>query len=69
MFSVVLRHAERTRRYSISPVTASGWEVTIERDGELSRRVHYRDWHRVERALALIRLEVYELTASGWQQV
>ena len=65
MFSITLRKAEQTRRYSISSLSHSGWEVTQEREGE-TRQVFYDDWHRVERALAIFRLEISELTARGW---
>jgi len=65
MFSIALRKADQTRRYSISTLGALGWEVTLEREGQ-TRRVCYDDWHRVERALAIFRLEISELTARGW---
>jgi hypothetical protein len=68
MLSIVLRKADKTRRYSISTLGACGWEVTLEREGE-TRRVCYDDWHRVERALAIVRLEVSELTARGWKEI
>jgi hypothetical protein len=69
MFSVVLRNAASTRRYSISPLSDAGWEVILERDGEQPHHVWYHDWHRVERTLAMFRLEVSELTARGWQVI
>ena len=68
MFSITLRKAEETRRYSISSLGHSGWKVTQEREGE-TRHVFYDDWHRVERALAIFRLEVSELTERGWQEI
>ena len=68
MFSIALRKADQIRRYSISTPGASGWEVTFEREGE-TRRVCYQDWHRVERALAMFRLEVSELTRLGWTEI
>jgi hypothetical protein len=68
MFSIVLRKAEQTRRYSISSLGKSGWEVTQEREGE-THRLFYDDWHRVERKLAIFKLEVTELTERGWQQI
>jgi hypothetical protein len=68
MFSIMLRKADQTRRYAISSLGASGWEVTFEREGE-TRHVFYDDWHRVERALAIFQLEVSDLTDRGWQQV
>ena len=69
MLSINLRNAEHTRSYSISALSDAGWEVKLEREGELTHHVWYHDWHRVERALAMFRLEVSELTASGWQEV
>lgn len=67
MFSIVLRKAAFTRRYSISPHADAGWEVTLEREGEAPHHVWYHDWHRVERVMAMFRQEVSELTARGWQ--
>lgn len=69
MFSMILRNDTSTRRYSIGQLSDAGWEVTLEREGEPARHVWYHDWHRVERTLAIFRLEVSELTARGWQEV
>jgi len=66
MFAINLQRAEHTKRYSISQLKESGWEVKLEEDRELKRSRYYRDWHRVERALAGFRQEVSELTAHGW---
>lgn len=68
MFSISLRNADQTRRYSISPLSTAGWEVKLEQEGQLTRHVYYHDWHRVERMLALFRLEVSHLTEHGWQE-
>jgi hypothetical protein len=67
MFSIALRHADHTRNYQVSPSQPSGWELTLVEDLKPTRHVHYDDWHRVERALATLQLEVSELTAHGWQ--
>jgi len=67
MFQLSLRRADHVRRYSITPVRPFGWEVKFEEDRELRRKSVYRDWHRVERAMALFELEVLQLKASGWQ--
>jgi hypothetical protein len=66
MFSIALRHAEHTRKYRVSPSDTSGWDVILLEDLQPVRQVHYDDWHRVERAMATLRLEVRELTAKGW---
>ena len=68
MFSISLRNARETRHYSISFLNSSGWEVKLEQAGAVTSHV-YHDWHRVERALALFKLEVSKLTALGWQPV
>ena len=67
MFSISLRNADHTRKYSIAPLSPAGWEVTLEQEGELTRHV-YHDWHRVERAMALFQLEVGQLTQRGWRE-
>ena len=66
MFSIALRHAEHTRKYRVSPSDTSGWDVILLEDLQPVRQVHYDDWHRVERAMATLQLEVRELTAKGW---
>jgi hypothetical protein len=67
MFSRTLHRQHHTRDYVICSVGAEGWEVRLEEDRTLRRLDRYRDWHRVERALALFEREVEELTALGWQ--
>jgi hypothetical protein len=67
MFSISLRNADHIRHYSIDSHERSGWEVKLEEDCELTHRVCYQDWHRVERALAVFKDEVSDLTARGWQ--
>jgi len=68
MFSKSLRYHEQTRRYSIS-VTETGWEVREERDSEVVKKVHYQDWHRVERARRTIASELDALQSKGWSEV
>ena len=66
MYALSLRYADHVRHYSIC-AGAAGWEVKLEEDRALRRLDHYRDWHRVERAMALFEREVVELTARGWR--
>ena len=66
MFSIALRQAEHTRKYRVTASDVSGWDVTLLEDLRPIRQVHYDDWHRVERAVATLQLEVQELTAKGW---
>jgi hypothetical protein len=64
-FEKVIRNAKHTRRYTIRTVD-SGWEVITEEDNRSLRRVHYDDWHRVERAQRSIEQEVEALARVGW---
>ncbi len=66
MFAVRLSHADHVRTYSIRAAGTSGWEVRLEEDEKLQRLDHYRDWHRVERTLALFEREVSQLREQGW---
>jgi tRNA A37 N6-isopentenylltransferase MiaA len=66
MFSIALRHEQHTRQYAVSASQPSGWELTLQEDLERVKRVHFEDWHRVERAVAVVRLEIEELTSRGW---
>jgi hypothetical protein len=67
-FDKSLRFLERTLRYSIEP-TESGWEVREERDSKVVKKVHYQDWHRVERARRTIAIELDNLQQQGWSEV
>ena len=66
MFAKELKQAGHTKRFTISQAASEGWEVRVEQDSEVVRRVHYTDWHRVERAVLMMSLEVSELEGHGW---
>ena len=66
MFAKELRQAGHTKRFTISEAGSEGWEVRVEQDSEVVRRVHYTDWHRVERAVSMLSLQVSELENNGW---
>jgi hypothetical protein len=67
MFALSLHRRGHVRHYAIHAIGSSGWEVRMEEDRAVRRLELYRDWHRVERALALFEREVQELTALGWE--
>jgi hypothetical protein len=67
MFSKELRQAGHVKRFSITEAAGAGWEVREESDSEIVRQVHYRDWHRVERAKWRIELQVVDLEQRGWR--
>ena len=66
MFSIALRHHDHTRNYRVTASPAFGWELELTEDRRPTRHVHYEDWHRVERALATLQLEILELREKGW---
>jgi hypothetical protein len=67
MFAISLQRGGHIRRYSVRSATSAGWEVSLEEDRAVSRRVRYRDWHRVERAMALLEREIAHLATQGWE--
>jgi hypothetical protein len=67
MFAISLKRGGHTRRYSVCSSVSAGWEVSLEEDRAVSRRVRYRDWHRVERAMALLKREIADLATEGWE--
>jgi|SoiMethySBSTD1v2_1073268.scaffolds.fasta_scaffold402404_2 hypothetical protein len=62
MFTKEVVHAGHTTRFSVTQSAGEGWDLRVERDSHLVRRAHYTDWHRVERALSTLSLEVEELS-------
>ena len=67
MLSIALRHEQHTRKYAVSVSQPSGWELTLLEDLQRIKRVHFEDWHRVERAVAVIKLEIEDLLSRGWR--
>ena len=66
MFVKELTHAGHIRRFIISDAVPEGWEMRVEQDSAILRRVRYTDWHRVERALSSLVREVSDLEDCGW---
>jgi hypothetical protein len=66
MFAKELTQAGHTKRFTVSEAGSSGWEVKVEQDSHVVRRVCYTDWHRVERAVQIMSLQVSELQENGW---
>jgi hypothetical protein len=68
MFAKELKQAGHTKRFTISEAGIAGWEVRVEQDSHVVRRVCYTDWHRVERAALMMSLQVSELEENGWRE-
>jgi hypothetical protein len=67
LFVKNLRNQDQTLRFSIAPAD-EGWEVREERDREVVRTAHYRDWHRVERVKRSIVVQLNALREEGWRE-
>lgn len=67
MLNTELSNAGHSRRFVLGHVPVGGWELRIEEDNAVVSRVHYTDWHRVERALAAVTRQISELEAGGWR--
>ena len=65
MYEKRLHHDGHVRRFAVAE-SGGAWEVREEEDSRLLKRVRYDDWHRVERAMMAIRLEVSTLEDAGW---
>ena len=66
MFSKELRFAGHVKRFLINRLGREGWEVLEEQDRQVVKKVHYTDWHRVERAINLFNMEIGQLEDEGW---
>ena len=67
MYTTELSHEGHHRRFVLAEADLGGWELRVEEDQAVVRRVRYTDWHRVERALGAIERRVSELEAGGWR--
>jgi hypothetical protein len=68
MYSRLLQHEGHVHRFVISSHGPDGWEVREERDSTVVRQTCYTDWHRVERARAMMTLRATILRDSGWTE-
>ena len=68
MYTRLFHKAAHTRKFIISLMGESGWEVREEQDSRIVRRVSYHDWHRVERAKRAFAIEAVALEESGWDE-
>jgi hypothetical protein len=68
MYHSSFRHDRQTRHFTIRYTDRAGWEVVDAADARIVRRSVYHDWHRVERAMAMIKAEEDLLRRAGWRQ-
>ena len=66
MFAQELTNAGHVRRFEVRSEGADGWEMRVEEDSTVVRQKRITDWHRVERAISRLTLEIDELQSAGW---
>ena len=66
MYTRLLRKSEHTRKFTVSHDYQEGWRVSEEEDSRLVLSLHYRDWHRVERAIKMFGDKARTLRECGW---
>jgi hypothetical protein len=66
MFIKELHQAGHVRKFSITKLEESGWQVSDIQDERVLRQVYYNDWHRVERAVNMFNILIEDLESRGW---
>ena len=66
MFTREFTHSGSNTRVTVI-LNPKGWELRQESEQGVIQRNFYRDWHRVERAAAIFRLQVADLISRGWE--
>ncbi len=69
MYARALRKASTIRRFTITHLQSTGWDVRDEQDSRVLRRVVTQDWHKVERASLAFSLEIQALLERGWTEM
>ena len=69
LFIATLVRENHMRSFEVRPARSAGWEASEHEDHQLTRRQYYRDWHRVEQALARFAQAIDELRQQGWRKV
>ena len=67
MYDSALRNARQIRRFTIRR-QGLGWEVVEQNESTTLKRLLLTDWHRVERAMTMIKMEEADLQRRGWQK-
>jgi len=68
MYTTELSHEGHQRRFILGEAPLGGWELRVEEDQAVVRRVRYTDWHRVERARMNFAAHAVSLEMSGWKE-
>ena len=68
MYQSSFKFDRQTRQFTIRYSEQHGWEVLDAADARVVRRAVYQDWHRVERAMAMIKYQEALLRQAGWRE-
>jgi hypothetical protein len=69
IFSRLLQSEHHTLAFVVGKAGERGWEIRKEADNRIVRRTTLGDWHRVEAAITLFRIEATELRSAGWVEI
>ena len=69
IFKKIMVRGHHVRSFSIEPTAPEGWIASEEADQQIVQWWRYRDWHRVERAVARFLHTAAKLKRAGWVDV
>jgi hypothetical protein len=69
IFKKTLVRGRHVRSFRIEPTAPEGWIASEEADQQIVQWWRYRDWHRVERAVARFLSTAAKLKRAGWVDV
>jgi hypothetical protein len=69
LFATTLVRADQARKFLIRLNRSEGWEATVSDDLRILQQHLYTDWHRVEQAIELFRIQIARLYEEGWRDV
>jgi hypothetical protein len=69
IFKKTLVRGRHVRSFCVESTAPEGWIASEEADRQIVQWWRYRDWHRVERALARFLSTAAKLKRAGWVDV
>jgi hypothetical protein len=69
IFKKTLVRGRHVRSFCIEPTPPEGWIASEEADHQIVQWWRYRDWHRVERAVARFLSTAAKLRRAGWVDI
>jgi hypothetical protein len=69
LFSKRFRSDGHVREFVVDEADERGWQVREERDCQVVKRTWFRDWDRVESAIAKFSVQGLLLREAGWTEI